>query len=609
MIENDALFVFGLLAVTVVLFASDRLRPDVVALLVILALVLGGILPVAEAVAGFGDPLILLIAGLFVVGEGLVRTGVAYQVGVWLTRLAGSSEPRLLVLLMLAVAGLGAFMSSTGVVAIFIPVVLGITARLGISPGRLMMPLAFAALFSGMLTLIATPPNLVVNDALRTAGLRPFGFFDITPIGLLALLAGIVYLWLVGSRLLPASPPRAELAARRHTLRELAERYDLLDRLHRLHVGLDSPLADQTVAQAELRTRYGVTIVGIQRRRRFGDSILPALADTEFRPGDALFVVGPADAAERLRASEKLTALTVEDSQHQNLAQELGIAEVLLPPDSKLIGQNLRQAAFRSRHGLSVLGIRRGNHPLPGTLTEEKLAFGDLLLVAGAWKRIGQLRGDAKDFLVLNLPRELSEVAPAHRRAPLALLILLAMVATMTFGLVHNVAAVLLAALAMGLFRCLRMEDAYRAINWPSLVVIAGMLPLARALEQTGGVALVADGLATGLGPFGPLALLAGIFLLAALVGAFISNTATAVLVAPIAIVAAQKIGVSPYPFAMTVAVAASAAFLTPVSSPVNTLVLAPGGYRFNDFVKVGLPLLLLVMALTLSAVPLLLPF
>ena len=256
-----------------------------------------------------------------------------------------------------------------------------------------------------------------------------------------------------------------------------------------------------------------------------------------------------------------------------------------------------------------MLGIRRGDHPLPGTLIEEKLASGDILLVAGAWKQIGRLRGDAKDFLVLNLPAELSEVAPAYRQAPFALLILLAMVVTMTLGLVHNVAAVLLAAVAMGLFRCLRMEDAYRAINWPSLVVIAGMLPLARALEQTGGVALVADGLAAWIGPFGPLALLTGIFLLAALVGAFISNTATAVLVAPIAIVTAQTLGFSPYPFAMTVAVAASAAFLTPVSSPVNTLVLAPGGYRFNDFVKVGLPLLLLIMVLTLLVVPLLLPF
>lgn len=284
------------------------------------------------------------------------------------------------------------------------------------------------------------------------------------------------------------------------------------------------------------------------------------------------------------------------------------MVEVLLPPDSELVGQTLRQAAFRSHHGLSVLGIRRGGRPLLGNLSEEKLAFGDVLLVAGSWKQIGLLQGDHRHFLVLDLPAEFGEVAPAHRRAPFALLVLLAMVVAMTFGLVPNAVAVLLAALAMGLFRCLRLEDAYRSINWPSLVVIAGMLPLAKALEKTGGVTLIADGLVAGLGGFGPLALLAGVFLLAALVGMFISNTATAVLMAPIAITAAQEIGASPYPFAMTVAVAASAAFATPVSSPVNTLVLAPGGYRFNDFVRVGLPLLLLVMALTLLVVPLLLP-
>lgn len=604
----DAQFVFGLLAVTVVLFASDRLRPDVVAMLVILALILGGSLTVSEAVAGFGDPLVLLIAGLFVVGEGLVRTGVAYQVGVWLTRLAGTSETRLLVLLMLAVAGLGAFMSSTGVVAIFIPVVLGITARLGIGPGRLMMPLAFAALLSGLLTLIATPPNLVINDALRGAGLQPFGFFSITPIGLLALALGIVYMMTLGRRLLPATPPQTGTAGRRQTLLELAESYNLTKQLHRLRLDSDSPLIGETVASAQLRTRYGITIVGVGRQERFTETVSPALANTEFHPADALYVVGPDEAATALCSTERLSRLLIAESQQRSLVNELGMVEVMLPPDSELIGQTLRQAAFHSHHGLSVLGIRRNRQPLPGNLIEEKLAFGDILLVAGAWKQIALLQGEQKHFLVLGLPAELSDVAPAYRQAPFALAILLAMVLAMTFGLVPNVAAVLLAALAMGLFRCLRMEDAYRSINWPSLVVIAGMLPLAKALQQAGGVTLIADGLVAGLGGFGPLALLAGIFVLAALIGMFISNTATAVLIAPVAIAAAQKLGVSPYPFAMTVAVAASAAFVTPVSSPVNTLVLAPGGYRFNDFVRVGLPLLLLTMVLTLLVTPLLLP-
>ncbi len=606
---SDALFVFGVLAVAVVLFATDRLRPDVVALLVIVALSLGDILPVSVAVAGFGDSVVVLVAGLFVVGEGLVRTGIANQVGNWLTRMAGASEARLLVLLMVTVAGLGAFMSSTGVVAIFIPVVLGIANRTGIAPGRLMMPLAFAALLSGMLTLIATPPNLMVNDALRTAGLEPFGFLGITPIGLLALGLGIAYMWSIGARLLPVSPPGPGSIGRRQTLQELGSSYNLLGQSHRLRIEADSPLAGQTVAEARLRSRYGVTLVGVERQRPFGDKVAPALAATELHPGDVCYLAGPTDAVAAVAMAECLTRLPVEDGQRQDLIKELGMAEVLLAPDSELIGQTLRQTAFRSRYDLSVLGIRRRGRPLPGNLIDEKLASGDVLLVAGGWKQIGLLRNDPRHFLILDLPAEFAEVAPAHRRAPFALLILLAMVVIMTFGLLPNTVTVLLAALAMGLFRCLRLEDAYRSINWPSLVVIAGMLPLAKALEQTGGMSLLANGLVASVGAFGPLALLAAVFLLTALVGLFLSNTATAVLMAPVAIAAAQHSGISPYPLAMGVAIAASAAFATPVSSPVNTLVLAPGGYRFNDFVRVGLPLILLVMAITLLVVPLLLPF
>jgi di/tricarboxylate transporter len=604
----DLLFVLGLLTAAVWLFASGWLRTDVVALVVIVALIMGGILPVAAAVAGFGDSVVVLIAALFVVGEGLVQTGVAVRVGVWLTRVAGASETRLLVLLMLMVTGLGAFMSSTGVVAIFIPVVLGISQRLGRDPGHLLMPLAFAALLSGPLTLIATPPNLMINDALHAAGLQPFGFFSITPIGLLAAVVGILYMATFGRRLLPVRPPPTNLGGRRPTLKELVSRYRLDVHLYRLHLGWDSPLAGQTVAQARLRTRYGVSIIGIGRQGRFADSLVPALAGTELRAGDDLFIASQQAAVEQFAAAEGLTQLEVEDRHHQGLRNEVGIAEVMLPPDSDLIGRTLRQAAFRTRHGLSVLGVRRGDQPLTGSLAQEQLALGDILLVVGAWKKIRRLRGDSRGFLVLNLPAELAEVAPAWRQAPAALLILLAMVVVMTFGLLPNTAAALLAALAMGLFRCIRLEDAYRSINWPSLVVIAGMLPLASALEQTGGVALLAGWLVGGVGALGPLALLAGMFMLTALVGLFISNTATAVLMAPVALAAAQQLGVSPYPFAMTVAIAASAAFATPVSSPVNTLVMAPGDYRFGDFVRVGTPLILLMLIITVLVVPLLWP-
>ena len=364
----------------------------------ILALILSGSLTVSEAVAGFGDPLVLLIAGLFVVGEGLVRTGVAYQVGVWLTRLAGASETRLLVLLMLAVAGLGAFMSSTGVVAIFIPVVLGITARLGIGPGRLMMPLAFAALLSGLLTLIATPPNLVINDALRGAGLQPFGFFGITPIGLLALALGIVYMMTLGRRLLPATPLQTGTAGRRQTLLELAESYNLTQQLHRLRLDSDSSLIGETVASAQLRTAMASPSSASGGRNALPKRCRRRWPIPNSTPADALYVVGPDEAATALCSTERLSRLLIAESQQRSLVNELGMVEVMLPPDSELIGQTLRQAAFRSHHGLSVLGIRRNRQPLPGNLIEEELAFGDILLVAGAWKRISLLQGEQNIF-------------------------------------------------------------------------------------------------------------------------------------------------------------------------------------------------------------------
>jgi di/tricarboxylate transporter len=605
---GETVFVFGLLLVTILLFASDRVRLDVVSLLVILALMLSGSLSVQEAVAGFSDPVVLMIAGLFVVGEGLVRTGVAYAIGDWLMRVAGTSEIRMIVFLMLAVAGLGAFISSTGVVAIFIPVVLSVAAKTGASPGRLMMPLAFAALISGMLTLIATPPNLIVNADLRQAGLAPLGFFSFTPVGLVVLAVGIGYLLLVGRRLLPGGRLERALPQNRHTLVEFADAYGLAGRGYRLRLKAGSPLVGQTVAKTQLRTRHGVTVVGIRRQERFAASLLPALADTELRPGDELFVLSSETEIVAFVKAAGVERLEFAATHRQIARQELGLAEVMLPPQSDLIGRNLAGAAFRSRHGLIVLGIKRKGKPLQDDLSRETLAFGDCLLVAGGWKQIGLLQTDPRDFLVLSLPVELDEVAPARRQAPLALLSLLVMIVLMTFNLVPNVAAVLLAALAMGLFRCVDGESAYRAINWQSLVLIAGMLPFALALQKSGGVALIVDGLIAGLGQAGPLAMLASIFALTAIIGLFVSNTATAVLMAPIAIATAQALGLSPHPFAVTVAIAASAAFVTPVSSPVNTLVLVPGNYRFNDFVKVGLPMLLLVMLVTLVFVPLLFP-
>lgn len=606
---GEMIYVLAVLGIAIILFASDRVRLDIVAIMVVLALVLGDVLTVEEGLAGFSDSVVIMIAALFVVGEALATTGIALTIGKWLLRVGGTSETRLIALIMVVVAGIGAFMSSTGIVAIFIPIVVTIADKTGLSRSRLMMPLAFAALISGMMTLIATPPNLIVNNELRAAGLEPFGFFAFTPFGVIVLVAGIGYMLLVGRRLVGGPSVAAAADRGGRTLSDLIASYVLADRFRRLRLRPGSPLIGRSIGQLKLRTLFGVVAVGVERRRSGRVVVMPALADTHFEAGDILLVVGGDEPVAHLVESQRLRRLPIEASSRDSVVQELGLAEVMIPPDSKLIGQSLMDAAFRSRHKVSVLGIRRKGEPLDAAPAGVRLAFGDTLLVSGRWRDIDLLQSNKRDFLVLHLPVEMKDVAPARSRAPYALAILLGMIVLMTFGLVPNVTAVLLAALAVVLTRCVTMEAAYRTINWPSLVLIAGMLPLATALQKTGGTELIVEGLVAGIGGAGPRAMMAALFVLTALIGLFVSNTATAVLLAPIAILTANSLGVSPYPFAMTVALASSAAFMTPISSPVNTLVLAPGNYRFIDFVKVGVPMTILAGAISLIAVPLILPF
>jgi di/tricarboxylate transporter len=606
---GDILLVFGLLLVTILLFVSDRLRMDIVAILAVLALMLSGLLAPKEALAGFGDPLVVLIAGLFVIGEGLFRTGVAFAIGNWLLGVAGSSETRLLVLLMLVVAGLSAFMSNTGAVAVFIPVALNLSKKAGVPATRLLMPMAFAGSLGGMLTLIGTPPNLVVSNQLSREGLQAFNFFSFTPLGVLILVATIIFISVLGRFLLPKDGGPGANAQDRLSVDDLVKAYAIDDQLFRLRIESGSPLLGQTLGQALLQSRFGVIVVAVSRPSQGDAAVKPALVQTEYRAGDTLYLVATEQqVGELLRTVEGLQRLRVEAQQRQLIAQELGLAEVLLTPRSQLVGQTIKEAHFRERYGLSVLAILRMGKPMKGDFLATRLDFGDSLLIGGGWRQIDLLQAEQSDFSVLTIPREMDEVAPQRERAPWALAIVAGMLALMTFNVVPSVTAVLLAALAMVLARCVSMEEAYKSINWQSIILIAGMLPMATALSKTGALELMISGLVSSLGELGPLALLAGLFVLTSIFSQFISNTATAVLVAPIAMGAATSMQLSPYPFLMTVALAASTAFSTPMASPVNTLVLGPGGYRFNDFVKMGVPLQLLAMLLTLLAVPLLFP-
>ncbi|WFQ79917.1 SLC13 family permease [Xenorhabdus sp. SF857] len=608
--NSELLWVLTLLLIAIVLFTTNKVRMDVVALLLIIAFVLSGTLTLSEATVGFSDPNVLLIAALFVIGEGLVRTGVAYQMGDWLVRVAGNSETKMLVWLMLSVAGLGAFMSSTGVVAIFIPVVLSVAARMKTSPGRLMMPLGFAGLISGMMTLVATPPNMVVNSELVREGLRGFDFFSITPIGIFVLMAGVVYM-LVARRWLGGANHQTADERYHRTFRGLIRDYKLSGRARRLTIRQGSPLVGHTLDELGLRARYGANVIGIERWRKFRRVMVAATGDMELQRQDVL-LVDMSDSDIDLREfcrEQQLEPMVLRGEYFSGHSRNVGMAEVSVLPESELLGQSLRDMKFRTRYGLNVVGIRRGGKALEGKLVDEPLLLGDTLLLIGDWKLIIALKTKSPDFIVLNLPVEVESAAPAASQAPHALFCLALMVALMLTNEIPNFIAALIACLLMGKFRCIDMESAYRSIHWPSIILIVGMMPFALALQKTGGIDLIVRGLMDIAGNMGPRVMLVSLFVLCAMIGLFISNTATAVLMAPIAIAAANEMAVSPLPFAMIIGVAASAAFMTPVSSPVNTLVLGPGGYQFADFVKLGVPFTLIVMGISVAVIPILFPF
>lgn len=607
--NGELIWVLCLLAVAVLLFATGKVRMDAVALLVIVAFVLSGTLSLSEAFSGFSDPNVILIAALFIIGDGLVRTGVATSMGSWLVKVAGNSEIKMLVFLMLTVAGLGAFMSSTGVVAIFIPVVLSVCMRMNTSPSRLMMPLSFAGLISGMMTLVATPPNLVINSELLREGLDGFSFFSVTPIGLVVLALGIGYMLLMRF-MLPGNEDALKTDKRR-TFRDLIKEYRLNGRARRLAIRPGSPLIGQRLDDLKLREKYGANVIGVERWRRFRRVIVNVNGVSEFHARDVLLIdMSSADVDLRQFCSEQLLEpMVLRGEYFSDQALDVGMAEVSLIPDSELVGKTVREMEFRSRFGLNVVGMKRDGKAVEGSVVDVAIELGDILLVVGNWKQIALLSQRGRDVVVHNMPIEVNDASPAHSQAPHAIFCLVLMVALMLTDEIPNPIAAIIACLLMGKFRCINAESAYKAIHWPSIILIVGMMPFAHALQKTGGVDLVVKGLMEVGGGQGPYLMLVCLFVMCATIGLFISNTATAVLMAPIALAAAKSMGVSPYPFAMMVAMAASAAFMTPVSSPVNTLVLGPGKYTFSDFVKIGVPFTVLVMAVCVVLIPVLFPF
>lgn len=607
----------------IVLFVIEWLRVDLVAIGVVVALMLSGLLTVQESLAGFSSTAVITIAALFVVGGAMFYTGIAQVMGERLLRIAGTNETRLIVVIVIAVAFMSAFISDTGVVAVMLPAVISLTVTAKIAPSKLLLPLAIGSLLGGATTLIGTPPNIIIADLLRDSGLTPFGFFSYTPMGILIMIVGILFMAMVGRRLLPAHVPHRDVQSV-ETAEELIALYRLPDNLFRLRVRHNSPLVNQTIAESGLGQRFLVTVIRIvrptepQMLARLGEQRILLqpdeqqihdVTDVVVQPDDILVVQGDGNAIAAAAALWNLAVQPASTSDQESLVtDEIGIAEVLLPPRSALIGKTLPEIRFGTTYRLTVLDIRRPGEERALNLKQTTLQFGDTLLVQGEWKNIQALKSRRRDFIVMGEPQGVSG-GLNRKRAPIALLVLLGMLVLIVTGITSVATASLVAALAMVLTGCLTMDEAYESVNWKSIVLVAGMLPMATALEQVGLVNLVADGFVDVLGDFGPRIVMMGLFLLTTLFTQVLSNTATAVLIAPVALATANRLGINPYAFLMAVAIAASTAYVTPVASPVNTLVMGAGNYRFIDYAKIGIPLVVVVMLFTMVALPFLWPF
>lgn len=602
--------VLVLLIISLALFVLGKPRMDVVAVLLVIAMPFTGLISVSEALKGFSDPSVILIAALFVVGEALVRTGVTQWIGDQLSLRSGGSEAKMLVLLILFAAGLSAFMSSTGVVAIFIPIVLSAARKVHIPPNRLMMSLSIAALISGMLTLVATPPNMVLNAELIRQGYDGFGFFDFSLFGVPVLVFAILYM-LFMRRFLSPGKQASTSASLRPRFRDLLERYGLADRIARIAIPAASNITGHRLDELGLFGRDGVAIFALERRRRHGREFLLPQAHEQIVANDRLIVIlsSPSFDLDGYIALHDLQRCASFENSTPLPNRDVGLVEAMVPPNSPLVGKSPVEANLRTISELSVLGICRSQQPVTGDVANTQLKAGDTLLLSGPWRTIQRLQEHRRDLVLLELPEEAEEYVPERKRAKTAIAILAAMVLAMTFGVLPNAQIALITCIALGVFGCIDLPSAYRAINWQTLVLIAGMIPFALALERAGGVDLAAATVLDTFGESAPRVVLGTLFLVTMTLSLFMSNTATAVLMGPIALAIAKGMGASPEPFMMCVALAASTAFMTPVASPVNLLVLSPGGYRFVDFLKIGTPLALFTLLVAVGLLPIVYDF
>ena len=600
------------LIVTIAMFVWGRVRGDVVALSALMVLTATGVLTTSEALSGFSSPIVIMMAGLFVVGGAILQTGLAQSTGNSISRMAKGNETRAFIYVVLATSFIGAFVSNTGTVAIMMPIIMSMAASSGIRSSRLLMPVAFAGSLGGMLTLIGTPPNLVISETLEEHGFAPLGFFTFLPIGLIVIALGIAVL-LPMSLLLIKKKGKHHKGTAGKTLNDLAEQYQLHDNLYKYRVGYkNNGLAGMCVQQLDLQNRYGLTILEIrnEKKKALGMDIRQSMAwaDTVIAQGDILYLYGDKDAMERFASDYHLIRMKTTRLDFY----DIGISEIIVLPTSRLTGVRIRDSRLREDYSVNILSIRRDENYIKEELSDHRLRNGDILLVQGQWDKIMQMNHENENWVVLGRPDKQMEKVSLDFKAPVAAAIMLLMILVMVFDFipVSPVIAVVMAGLLMVFSGCFRSVDAaYKTINWESIILIAAMMPMSIALEKTGVSSIVSENLVGSLGAIGPYALLAGIYFTTSLMTMFISNTATAVLMAPIAMAAATQTGVNPYSFMFAVTLGASMCFASPFSTPPNALVMKAGRYTFMDYVWVGLPLQIIIGIVMTFILPLLFPF
>lgn len=614
-----------ILVITVALFIWGRVRADIVALTALAALLVLGILTPAEALAGFSSPIVIMMIGLFVVGGAIMQTGLAKLTGNKLMALSRGNETITFLLVMLVTSFIGAFVSNTGTVALMMPIIMSIAAGSGMQSSRFLMPLAFAGSLGGMLTLIGTPPNLVIDEVLTEGGYQPLAFFSFFPVGIIVIAIGIIVLMPL-SKIFLSKKQSGKKKKQGKSLDDLVDEYQLLDNLHRYIVpscrpsaaldenGEQMDIVGKTLKDLSIQKKYGVSIIEIRNEKKSRLGLVKdvsqnmAKSSSTIQVHDTLYLLGEEEKMKRFASDyglRKMKDVKID-------FYDLGLTEIVVMPTSNFAGLRIGDANLRKRFGINVLGVKRGDEYITENLIATKLHVGDMLLVQGEWTNLAHLATDTSNWVVIDQPEKTADKVLLDYKAPVAAAIMLLMIAMMVFDFipVAPVTAVIIAGLLTVFAGCFRnVEAAYKTINWESIVLIAAMMPMSTALEKTGASALVSQGLVESLGSMGPTALLAGIYFTTSLMTMFISNTATAVLMAPIALVAARQVGVSPYSFLFAVTLGASMCFASPFSTPPNALVMKAGGYTFMDYVKVGLPLQIIIGVVMTFVLPLLFPY